>query len=80
MPDDIRTLSHEILNDPVTVQIGMIAPAETVEHALFPIADKHKKRLLMAMLKQTATGRVLVFTRTKHRARSLALGAGQAGL
>ncbi len=79
MPDDIRTLSNEILNDPVTVQIGMIAPAETVEHALYPIADKHKKGLLMEMLKQTATGRVLVFTRTKHRARSLALALDKQG-
>jgi ATP-dependent RNA helicase RhlE len=79
MPDDIRTLSSEILNDPVTVQIGMIAPAKTVEHALYPIADKQKKSLLMAMLEQTPTGRVLVFTRTKHRARSLALALDKKG-
>jgi ATP-dependent RNA helicase RhlE len=31
-----------------------------------------KKRLLLAMLEQTATGRVLIFTRTKYRARNLA--------
>lgn len=73
MPDDIRRLSAEILNNPATVQIGMIAPAETVSHAIYPITDKMKNRLLLAMLKQTATGRVLVFTRTKRRARNLAL-------
>ncbi len=33
---------------------------------------KASKDLLLAMLDQTATGRVLVFTRTKHRARNLA--------
>ncbi len=73
MPDDIRSLSSEILRDPVTVQIGMIAPAKTVDHALYPVPDHRKTRLLLTMLERTPTGRVLVFTRTKHRARSLAL-------
>lgn len=72
MPNDIRDLSDKILKDPITVQIGMIAPAQTVSHALYPVTDKMKKRLLFAMLNQTATGRVLVFTRTKRRARFLA--------
>jgi len=72
MPDDIRTLADNILYDPVTVQIGMIAPAETVSHAFYPVPHSLKKNLLLAMLEQTATGRVLVFTRTKYRARNLA--------
>jgi ATP-dependent RNA helicase RhlE len=72
MPPEIRELSASILNDPVTVQIGMIAPAKTVSHALYPVTDKMRKALLLSMLRQTATGRVLIFTRTKHRARSLA--------
>ena len=72
MPDDIRGLANSILHDPVKVQIGMIAPAETVSHALYPIPFGRKKDLLFAMLEQTATGRVLIFTRTKRRARFLA--------
>ena len=72
MPPEIRQLSRSILKDPVTVQIGMIAPAKTVSHALFPVTNNLRKRLLMAMLRQTATGRVLIFTRTKRRARFLA--------
>jgi ATP-dependent RNA helicase RhlE len=72
MPDDIRKLADSILNEPVTVQIGMIAPAETVSHALFPVPNSLKKKLLLATLEQTATGRVLIFTRTKYRARNLA--------
>jgi len=43
-----------------------------VSHALYPVPQKSKKGLLMAMLEQTATGRVLIFTRTKRRARFLA--------
>lgn len=72
MPDDIRRLADGILKDPVTVQIGVIAPAETVSHALYPITKKLKEKLVLAMLQQTATGRVLIFTRTKRRARNLA--------
>jgi ATP-dependent RNA helicase RhlE len=72
MPPDIRRLADQILDNPVTVQIGQIAPAETVSHALFPVTNKLKRPLLMAMLGQMAIGRALVFTRTKHRARNLA--------
>jgi ATP-dependent RNA helicase RhlE len=72
MPDDIRRLADEILDDPVTVQIGIIAPANTVSHALYPVPDGLKKQLLLAILRQPAMERVLIFSRTKHRARSLA--------
>jgi ATP-dependent RNA helicase RhlE len=50
----------------------MIAPAKTVSHAIYPITHKLKKELLLEMLDQKAMGRVLVFTRTKYRARNLA--------
>jgi ATP-dependent RNA helicase RhlE len=72
MPEDIRELADSILKDPVAVQIGLIAPAKTVSHALYPVSQGLKKKLLLAILEQTATGRVLVFTRTKYRARNLA--------
>jgi len=72
MPDDIRKLADDILDNPATVQIGIIAPAATVSHALYPVLDGLKKPLLLAMLRQPAMDRVLIFTRTKHRARSLA--------
>ena len=72
MPEDIRALAGDILTNPATVQIGMIAPAETVSHALYPVPDGLKSKLLLTMLQQTPTTRVLIFTRTKRRARSLA--------
>ncbi|NOZ48923.1 MAG: DEAD/DEAH box helicase [Chloroflexi bacterium] len=72
MPADIRKLADSILKNPVTVQIGKIAPAKTVSHALYPVPNNLKKNLLLAMLQQTPTGRVLIFTRTKYRARNLA--------
>ena len=72
MPKDNRKLADRILKDPTTVQVGANAPAKTVSHALYPVPGSHKKKLLLALLEQTATGRVLIFTRTKYRARGLA--------
>ncbi len=72
MPDDIRALADDILRDPVTVQIGVIAPVKSVAHALYPAPRALKSKLLLALLERTATGRVLIFTRTKYRARNLA--------
>jgi ATP-dependent RNA helicase RhlE len=79
MPADARKLANTILRDPVTVQIGTTAPVKTVSHALYPVPQKLKKKLLLALLDQTATGRVLVFTRTKYRARNLARDLGKQG-
>jgi ATP-dependent RNA helicase RhlE len=79
MPTDIRQLADEMLNKPVPVQIGLIAPAKTVSHALYPVTNDLKKSLLLAMLEKTATGRTLIFTRTKRRARFLARDLGRQG-
>ncbi|MBK8046068.1 MAG: DEAD/DEAH box helicase [Anaerolineales bacterium] len=72
MPEDIHTLAGSILREPVTVQIGIMAPVHTVAHALFPVNEGHKGKLLMALLREIPTERVLIFTRTKRRARNLA--------
>ncbi len=72
MPEDARQLAESILKDPVTVQIGNPAPVKTVSHALYPVHQKMKKKMLLALLDSTATGKVLIFTRTKYRARNLA--------
>lgn len=72
MPDDTRELADSILDNPQTVQIGMIAPAKTVSHALYPVPQALKTDMMMAMLENMAIGRALIFTRTKYRARNLA--------
>jgi len=79
MPKDIRILADEILNNPIPVQVGIIAPADTVSHSIYPITDAKKKTLLMDLLKHTALGRVIIFTRTKHRAKELAIDLDIAG-
>jgi ATP-dependent RNA helicase RhlE len=80
MPDDIRELAAEALRDPLTVQVGNAAPIETVSHAVYPIAPHLKTPLLMELLNVTGDGPVLVFTRTKHRAKRVAEQLERAGL
>jgi ATP-dependent RNA helicase RhlE len=79
MPKAIRGLANDVLHDPVTVQIGTTAPAKTVSHALFPVAPHLKTALLMKLLGRTRTESVLVFTRTKYRAKSLDQKLAKAG-
>jgi ATP-dependent RNA helicase RhlE len=79
MPDDIRGLAAEVLHDPLTVQIGHTRPAHTVAHAVYPVPQHLKTALLKELLAATNSESVLVFTRTKHRAKRLALQLKQAG-
>ena len=79
MPDDIRRLAHDILRDPVTVQVGHTAPANTVAHALYPVEPHLKTALLLELLRHTNTESVLVFTRTKHRAKRIGQQLEKAG-
>jgi ATP-dependent RNA helicase RhlE len=79
MPPEIRRLAGDILRDPDTVQVGITAPADTVSHALYPVAQKLKTALLLKLLGNTHTQSVLVFTRTKHRAKSLGKKLAAAG-
>jgi ATP-dependent RNA helicase RhlE len=79
MPPEIRRLAGEILRDPATVQVGITAPADTVSHALFPVAQHLKTALLLKLLGNTDTRSVLIFTRTKHRAKNLGNKLSAAG-
>lgn len=80
MPVEIRTLADRILKNPVTAQVNMNAPAKTVSHALYPAPASLKKKLLLAVVENTPSSRMLIFTRTKYRARGLALDLKKAGL
>jgi ATP-dependent RNA helicase RhlE len=79
MPDDIRKLASEVLKNPKTVQIGQPAPAETVSHALYPVPQHLKTAFLKALLPTLGEGSVLVFTKTKHRAKRVAEQLAAAG-
>ncbi len=79
MPKEIRHLAGELLTHPETVQVDTVAPAVTVSHALYPVSQHLKTELLLKLLAQTETESVLVFTRTKHRAKRLGEKLGKSG-
>jgi ATP-dependent RNA helicase RhlE len=71
MPADILHLAREVLKAPVTVQVDTTGPPSTVSHMLYPVAQHLKTPLLLELLRHTDTESVLIFTRTKHRAKRL---------
>jgi len=79
MPPEIRGLAADILRNPVTVQVDTVAPAATVTHALYPVPQHLKTGLLMELLQHTDTESVLIFTRTKHRAKRVGEQLEKAG-
>jgi len=72
MPSEIRSLADDLLRDPIHIQIGDSAPVMTVSHTFYPVQTEQKTALLKDILEKTDTQSVLVFTRTKSRAKSLA--------
>jgi len=72
MPREIRRLAEEVLVRPHIVDIAGSGPVETIEHALFPVADDRKRDLLEHILGSDGCESAIVFTRTKHRAKRIA--------
>jgi len=70
-PAEVEKLAKQSLNNPQRITLGISRPAFTVSHALYPVSQHLKRALLFELLKETETDSVLIFTRTKHRARRL---------
>ena len=80
MPPEIRSLADNLLHSPATAEISITRPLETVSHAAVWVDQTQKLDALLALLGQAGSGQVLVFTRTKHRAKKIAQRLVQAGL
>ncbi len=79
MPKAIRELAERALDDPHVVELDHSAPAERIEHALYPVDEGRKRELLERLLSGDDCGSAIVFTRTKHRAKRLALQLDKEG-
>jgi ATP-dependent RNA helicase RhlE len=69
MPPAIAELASSILRDPVRVKIAAAKDTTALIHqAVCFVPHEHKVKLLASLLTTEATGRVIVFTRTKRGA------------
>jgi ATP-dependent RNA helicase RhlE len=81
MPGPIMTLAHEMLKNPVTINLERkSAPAVGITQAVYPVPSELKSALLVELLKRGDIRSVIVFTRTKHRANRLAERLGFRGV
>jgi ATP-dependent RNA helicase RhlE len=80
MPNEILDLATKMLYKPVTVEIEITKPLDTIKHAIYEVDQVRKLELLLHLLSENGQGQVLVFTRTKHRAKKLALQLSNAGV
>ena len=66
LPPEIQTMTQWVLKDPEVIEIGANrSPAETVTHALYPVAKDQKFDLLIALLERTKFESCIIFTSTK---------------
>jgi ATP-dependent RNA helicase RhlE len=65
----IMRIAGPILDNPTRVEVAPAATTvEGVSQAVYPVAEAQKTDLLVRLLEEENLDRVLVFTRTKHRA------------
>lgn len=79
MPKEIRALAEDAMIDPVTVQINHTQPTAAISHAFYKVEQRDKTALLKNILQKKEIATALVFTRTKHKAKSLALQLQKTG-
>ncbi len=81
MPKDISTLADAMLRDPVRVAVAPVATtADRVEQRVIFVDQARKPAVLARLLAREATGRTLVFTRTKHGADRVVKQLAMAGI
>ena len=77
----IKALALDYLRDPQEVQVAaQNAIADTIVHRVHPVDAKKKRDLLVEILAQRHTDRVLIFGKTKHGCNRLAEQLEAAGL
>ena len=73
MPAEVRTLVEGLLANPAEVSINHSRPVTSISHTFYRTDSRTKGVLLRSILSEQHVDTAIVFTRTKHKARSLAL-------
>jgi len=69
VPATIRALSDWALHEPVEIRIGQnLSPADTVEHAIYPVNAMQKFDLLVSLLRDIDSKGTIIFCRMRRGA------------
>ena len=80
MPDRMRTLAHDLLNDPVTVQLALSKPAAKVKQGAYILFDHQKDAVLVDVLKERNVKSGIVFTSRKRTVGQVVRALRKAGI
>ncbi len=79
MPPEMEKLSRAILNQPERIQVGLVAPRDQVVEYFCPVMEHQKTPLVRGILARDQNlGKVIVFVRTRAKAKELAPLLGEA--
>ena len=80
MPEKMRSLAHELLQDPVTVQLALSKPAANVKQSAYVVFEHQKDDVLVDLLKELKVKSGIIFTSRKRTVNQVVAALRKAGL
>jgi ATP-dependent RNA helicase RhlE len=81
MPQEISSLAHSILTDPVRVEVTPVSSTvNAIQQGIYFVDKFGKRGLLLHLLRDASIESALIFTRTKHGADRVARDLSRAGI
>jgi superfamily II DNA/RNA helicase len=72
MPHEVRSLVDGLLDNPVEISADYTMPVTNIAHSFYRVERTQKSSLLRSILQEDQVESAIIFTRTKHKAKSLA--------
>ena len=81
MSPEVLRIVGDTLHDPAQITVSPTTkPIDAIEQSIYPVGGKDKTDLLLHLIDEHNLERILVFTRTKHRADRVARVLDRAGI
>jgi ATP-dependent RNA helicase RhlE len=81
MTPEVMRVAGDTLHEPVRIDVAPPSkPIDKIEQSVYPVNGQQKADLLLSLIQDHDLNRVLVFTRTKHRADRVARVLSKAGI
>lgn len=81
MPESIVALTRSLLRNPVRISVTPVSSTvDSIQQYIYYVEKKEKSELLISLLRESTSGSILVFSRTKHNADRIARSLNKAGI